>query len=111
MKDLQMPHSYAMIPENEQGAISGGGPLGDALNEFFGSFQLDDLFFGGGLISFSFTFVPMLLFNVVRTGVDVVLDAYDSLSHLFGFSQESDEVAHYLIERKNSRAADQQPTV
>lgn len=110
MKDLQMPHSYAMIPENEQTSISGGGPLGDALNVFFDNLHLDDLFFGGGLISFSFTFVPMLLFNVVKIGIDVALDVYNDFSRFFGFSQESEEVVQYLTERKNSES-DQRPAV
>ena len=34
MKDLQMPHSYAAIPEQEQYSLSGGGPLTDALGAF-----------------------------------------------------------------------------
>ena len=32
MNKLQMPHSYAALSEAEQTGISGGGPLGDALN-------------------------------------------------------------------------------
>ena len=55
MKNLQMPHSYASVPEEELYSISGGGPLGDALDLFFNNLRLDDIFFGGGLISFSFT--------------------------------------------------------
>jgi len=96
MKDLRMPHSYAVIPEAEQPGISGGGPLRDALDDFFGNFQLDDFFFGGGLISFSFSFVPMLLFNVVKTGIDVAIDLYHEFSHFFGLSPESSEVVQYL---------------
>ena len=68
MKNLQMPHSYISVSEEELRSISGGGPLGDALDLFFSNLRLDDLFFSGGLISLSFTFVPMLLFNVVKTG-------------------------------------------
>ena len=66
MKNLQMPHSYISVSEEELRSISGGGPLGDALDLFFSNLRLDDLFFSGGLISLSFTFVPMLLFNVDR---------------------------------------------
>ena len=68
MKNLQMPHSYISVSEEELRSISGGGPLGDALDLFFSNLRLDDLFFSGGLISLSFTFVPMLLFNVVKPG-------------------------------------------
>ena len=72
MKNLQMPHSYISVSEEELRSISGGGPLGDALDLFFSNLRLDDLFFSGGLISLSFTFVPMLLFNVVKTGFNFV---------------------------------------
>ena len=48
MKNLQMPHSYASVPEEELYSISGGGPLGDALDLFFNNLRLDDIFFGGG---------------------------------------------------------------
>lgn len=44
MKNLQMPHSYASLSEDEQMQVSGGGPLRDALDAFFGSLHLDDLF-------------------------------------------------------------------
>ena len=47
MKNLQMPHSYASVPEEELYSISGGGPLGDALDLFFSNLRLDDIFFGG----------------------------------------------------------------
>ena len=63
MKNLQMPRSYISVSEEELRSISGGGPLGDALDLFFSNLRLDDLFFSGGLISLSFTFVPMLLFK------------------------------------------------
>lgn len=85
MKNLQMPHSYASVPEEELYSISGGGPLGDALDLFFNNLRLDDFFFGGGLISFSFTFVPLLLFNVVKTGFNFVVGAYDTISDLVPF--------------------------
>ena len=88
MKNLQMPHSYASVPEEELYSIVGGGPLGDALDLFFNNLRLDDFFFSGGLISFSFTFVPLLLFNVVKTGFNFVVGAYDTISDLFHFSRE-----------------------
>lgn len=101
MKDLHMPHSYASIPENEQLLVTGGGPLGDALDLFFGNLRLDDLFFGGGLISFSFSFVPLLLFNVVKTAFDVGIDLYNNFSDLFHFSDEGDQMMKYLSDRQS----------
>lgn len=91
MKNLQMPHSYISVSEEELRSISGGGPLGDALDLFFSNLRLDDLFFSGGLISLSFTFVPMLLFNVVKTGFNFVVSAYDTIADLFHFSHEERE--------------------
>ena len=38
MKNLQMPHSYISVSEEELRSISGGGPLGDALDLFFSTF-------------------------------------------------------------------------
>lgn len=89
MKNLQLPSSYAMISEEEQRSVCGGGELGDALDDFFQHMHLDDFFFGSGLISFSFTFVPMLLFKVVATGFDVTKTIYDDVSRLLGFSSST----------------------
>lgn len=110
MKNLQMPHSYASLSEDEQMQVSGGGPLRDALDAFFGSLHLDDLFWGGGLISFSFTFVPMLLFNVVKTGFGFAMDIYDRFSDLFSFSQEGTALMRFLSARYKEEQ-DQTPAV
>ena len=91
MKNLQMPHSYISVSEEELRSISGGGPLGDAL---------DDLFFSGGLISLSFTFVPMLLFNVVKTGFNFVVSAYDTIADLFHFSHEERDMVQYISDQQ-----------
>ena len=109
MKNLQMPHSYISVSEEELRSISGGGPLGDALDLFFSNLRLDDLFFSGGLISLSFTFVPMLLFNVVKTGFNFVVGAYDTLSNLFHFSREEKEMVEYLSDQQQKQQA-QNPT-
>lgn len=95
MKNLQMPRSYISVSEEELRSISGGGPLGDALDLFFSNLRLDDLFFSGGLISLSFTFVPMLLFNVVKTGFNFVVSAYDTIADLFHFSHEERDMVQY----------------
>ena len=97
MKNLQMPHSYISVSEEELRSISGGGPLGDALDLFFSNLRLDDLFFSGGLISLSFTFVPMLLFNVVKTGFNFVVSAYDTIADLF---HEEREMVQYISDQQ-----------
>ena len=99
MKNLQMPHSYISVSEEELRSISGGGPLGDALDLFFSNLRLDDLFFSGGLISLSFTFVPMLLFNVVKTGFNFVVSAYDTID-LFHFSHEERDMVQYISDQQ-----------
>ena len=103
MKNLQMPHSYISVSEEELRSISGGGPLGDALDLFFSNLRLDDLFFSGGLISLSFTFVPMLLFNVVKTGFSFVVSAYDTIADLFHFSHEEREMVQYISDQQQRR--------
>lgn len=105
MKDLHMPHSYAAISETEQSHISGGGPLGDALDAFFGSLHMDDLFFGGGLISFSVSFVPMLLFNVVKTGFNFAMDLYNRFSDRIHLSTEGSEMMQFI---SSAREKDEQ---
>lgn len=99
MKELRLPSSYAFLPEEEQRMVSGGGELGDALDTFFEHLHLDDLFFGSGLISFSISFVPMLLFNVVKTGVSVAFRIYNGISDLFGFSSETVDAIQSLADR------------
>ena len=89
MKKLQLPSSYAVLSEEEQRTVSGGGELKDSLDDFFGSLHLYDFTMGGGLISFSITFVPMLLFNVVRTGYRVAEKLYDSFVARTGRSDET----------------------
>ena len=101
MKNLQMPSSYALIPQEEQREVTGGGEFGDALNSFFENLHLRDFFLGGGLISFSFTFVPMLLFNAVKTGVVFGFKVYNTLSKWLGFRDDTVESAQrYALQRR-----------
>lgn len=66
MKKLQLPSSYAALSPEEQCAAFGGSEFGDAVGSFFDNLHFNDFFWNGGLISFSFTFVPMLLFRVIE---------------------------------------------
>lgn len=83
MKKLQLPSSYAVLSEEEQRTVSGGGELKDSLDEFLGSLHLHDFTLGEGLISFSVTFVPMLLFTAVK---NVVLFGYRVYNKLLASS-------------------------
>ena len=106
MKELRMPSSYALLPEEEQRTVSGGGEFGDALNNFFNHTHLGDFFYGGGLISFSFTFVPMLLLTVVKTGVNFAFNVYDTLSRWLGFRDDTVESAQRYAEQRKAEKAD-----
>lgn len=53
-----------------------------------------------GLISLSFTFVPMLLFNVVKTGFNFVVSAYDTIADLFHFSHEERDMVQYISDQQ-----------
>ena len=83
MKELQMPSSYAAIPAEEQIQIGGGGELSDAWDRFTDQLRLDDFFFSGGILSLSFTFVPMLLFRSNQFGFHD-----DTLSALQSYTDE-----------------------
>ncbi len=103
MKQLQMPSSYAFIPEDELYSITGGGEFADALSSFFDNLHLNALSFGHGLLSFSFTFVPTLLFKVVKTGVVTVFNIYNALSDRFGFSDDTvDRVQQFTRSQSNT---------
>ena len=102
MKNLQMPSSYALIPQEEQREVIGGGEFGDALNSFFDNLHLRDFFLGGGLISFSFTFVPMLLFNAVKTGVVFGFKVYNTLSKWLGFRDDTVESAQRYAQQRRA---------
>ena len=70
MKNLQMPHSYISVSEEELRSISGGGPLGDAL------------------------------FNMVKTGFNFVVSAYDTIADLFHFSHEERDMVQYISDQQ-----------
>lgn len=89
MKTLQMPASYAALSEQEQRCAIGGGELTDALGSFFSSIHLDDFIFGNAFIALSFTFVPALLFNVVRVGFGLVKAISHNISGLLGLQQQA----------------------
>ena len=79
MKHIRMPSSYAELTEEEKFLLGGGGAFGDAWSTFKDNLAFNDFFFGGGLLSFSISFVPMLLFNVVKTGFSTAEKVYQFL--------------------------------
>lgn len=81
MKHIQMPSSYAVVTKEECDLLGGGGAFRDAWNSFADHLHFNDFFMGGGLLSFSISFVPMLLFNVVKAGLNAAESVY---TFLFG---------------------------
>lgn len=89
MKHLCLPASYARLSEKEACETIGGGDFRTAWDDFTDHLQFGDFVMGGGLLSFSITFVPMLLFNVVLTGYRVAEKLYDSFVARTGRSDET----------------------
>ena len=89
MKHLCFPASYARLSEEEQCETIGGGDLRSAWSTFTDNLHFGDFSMGSGLLTFSISFVPMLLFNVVRTGYRVAEKLYDSFVARTGRSDET----------------------
>ena len=106
MKELQMPASYGRIPEAEQFQIVGGGELADAWNDFTDRLRLDDLFFSGGVLSLSFSFVPMLLFTAVKNVVLFGYRVYNKLlaSSIFRLGTSTSETVQHLAAQQETNS-------
>ena len=79
MKHLCFPASYARLSEEEQCETIGGGDLRSAWSTFTDNLHFGDFSMGSGLLTFSISFVPMLLFNVIRTGYRAAETIYNKL--------------------------------
>lgn len=89
MRSLSMPACYACLSEAEQREVYGGGEFRTAWDSFTANLHFGDFVFGGGLLSFSVSFVPMLLFNVVRIGFRMAGSLYRKAGELFGYQDET----------------------
>lgn len=107
MKKLQLPSSYAALSPEEQRAAFGGGEFGDAVSSFFDNLHFGDFFWDGGLISFSFTFVPLLLFRMVKAGVQTGIKLSQQISRILGITRETASATALYIE--STRQKDDQP--
>ena len=85
MKHLCFPASYARLSEEEQCETIGGGDLRSAWSTFTDNLHFGDFSMGSGLLTFSISFVPMLLFNVIRTGYRAAETIYNKLSARYGY--------------------------
>ena len=86
--------------------VSGGGELKDSLDDFFGSLHLYDFTMGGGLISFSITFVPMLLFTAVKNTVSFAYRVYNELlaSSIFRLGTSTSETVQHLAAQQETNS-------
>ena len=89
MKHLCFPASYARLSEEEQCETIGGGDLRSAWSTFTDNLHFGDFSMGSGLLTFSISFVPMLLFNVIRTGYRAAETIYNKLSARYGYQDET----------------------
>ena len=94
MKKLQLPSSYAALSPEEQC---------DAVGSFFDNLHFNDFFWNGGLISFSFTFVPMLLFRVIKTGVQTGIKLSQQIGRLLGITREATVTAVQYLDNTQQR--------
>ena len=81
MKRIQMPSSYAVVTDGEKALLGGGGAFRDAWTSFTDHLRFTDFFFRGGLLSLSISFIPKLLFNVVKAGFHAAVNVH---TFLFG---------------------------
>ena len=107
MKKLQLPSSYAALSPEEQRTAFGGGEFGDAVSSFFDNLHFGDFFWEGGLISFSFTFVPLLLFRMVKAGVQTGFKLSQQIFRIFGITPEPTSITALYIE--STRQKDDRP--
>ena len=103
MKKLQLPSSYAALSPEEQRAAFGGSEFGDAVGSFFDNLHFNDFFWNGGLFSFSFTFVPMLLFRMIKTGVQTGIKLSQQIGRLLGITHEATVTAAQYLDNTQQR--------
>ena len=103
MKKLQLPSSYAALSPEEQCAACGGSEFGDAVGSFFDNLHFNDFFWNGGLFSFSFTFVPMLLFRMIKTGVQTGIKLSQQIGRLLGITREATVTAVQYLDNTQQR--------
>lgn len=105
MKKLQLPSFYAALSPEEQRAAFGGSEFGDAVGSFFDNLHFGDFFWEGGLISFSFTFVPMLLFRMIKAGVQTGIKLSQQIGRLLGITREAAVTAVQYLDNVQQRGA------
>jgi len=89
MEKLSFPAACALLTEQEQRDICGGGELSDAAKDFFGNLHFEGFSWGTAFVAVSFTFVPFLLFKLVRTGFGLAKTISDNVAAVSAFGTEA----------------------
>ncbi|MGN0663273.1 MAG: hypothetical protein ACI4LE_09000 [Faecalibacterium sp.] len=84
MANIKYPASCGFLSEEEQYRVTGGGPFWDAVDTFFENLTMGDVLWSGSFLALSFTFVPSLLFNVVKSAFDFILNTVNNIAVLMG---------------------------
>lgn len=100
MKELTLPASCVSLTEQEQLAVMGGGELSDALGDFFSNLHLGDFVLGSSFVAISFTFVPLLLFNVFKVAFGVAQSVSNSVNSLFTLKETTQAQLLKAAEKK-----------
>ena len=82
MQNLRMPAHCAPIDPAEQRALTGGGPVTEAVGAFLDSLHLTDFYRGSSVFTISFTFVPALLFTAVCAVLDLGQELVEGIYHI-----------------------------
>ena len=106
MKHLCLPASYARLSEKEACETIGGGDFRTAWDDFTDHLQFGDFVMGGGLLSFSITFVPMLLFTAVKNTVSFAYRVYNKLlaSSIFRLGTSTSETVQHLAAQQETNS-------
>ena len=82
MKKLQLPSSYAALSPEEQCAAFGGSEFGDAVGSFFDN---------------------LLLFRVIKTGVQTGIKLSQQIGRLLGITREATVTAVQYLDNTQQR--------
>ena len=106
MKHLCFPASYARLSEEEQCETIGGGDLRSAWSTFTDNLHFGDFSMGSGLLTFSISFVPMLLFTAVKNTVSFAYRIYNKLlaSSIFRLGTSTSETVQHLAAQQETNS-------
>ena len=105
MKKQQLPSSYTALSPEEQRAAFGGSEFGDAVGSLLDKLQVNEFCCTGVLTAVSFTFVLILLFRVIKTGVQTGIKLSQQIGRLLGITRETAVTAVQYLDNVQQRGA------